>query len=171
MTGAKGLDRLDLRILETLQSDGRITNKELADKVNLSASACHQRLQRLIADGWVLGFTGRINIERLCAPVQCIATVSVSKHSPDTFHSLERYVAQLPEALEAYTVSGSCDFIIRFACPHMSHYVNVTDALIKHCPDVGNISTHVIMKHSKEFSGYPMKALRASDSVRDDSSG
>lgn len=159
MTGSKSLDRLDLRILETLQGDGRITNKELADTVNLSPSACHQRLQRLMADGWIQGFTGRINIERLCAPVQCIATVSLSKHSPDAFSLLERRVAALPEALEAYTVSGSCDFIIRFACTHMTRYMMITNGLIQDCPEIGNISTHVIMKHSKVFTGYPMQQL------------
>lgn len=159
MTGSKNLDRLDLRILETLQSEGRMTNKELAEHVNLSPSACHQRLQRLISDGWILSFTGRVNIERLCAPVQCIATVSLGNHSPDAFGMLERRVAALPEALEAYTVSGSCDFIIRFACTHMTRYMMITNSLIQDCPEISNISTHVIMKQSKIFLGYPMKEL------------
>lgn len=159
MTRATHLDRLDLRILDTLQRDGRTTNKALAERVSLSASACHQRLQRLIDDGWILRFSGHINIERLCAPVQCIATVSLSDHSPDAFSQLERQVANLPEVLEAYTVSGSCDFIMRVACAHMSRYMQITDMLIKNCPEIANISTHVIMKQSKTFAGYPLQEL------------
>jgi len=167
MTSSKNLDRLDLRILQTLQGEGRMTNKELAEHVNLSPSACHQRLQRLITDDWIQGFTGRINIERLCAPVQCIATVSLSSHSPEAFGMLERRVSALPEALEAYTVSGSCDFIIRFACTHMTRYMMITDSLIQNCPEISNISTHVIMKQSKVFSGYPMKELMSRQNYGD----
>lgn len=159
MYSAKSLDRTDLRILGALQSDGRITNKDLADKVALSPSACHQRLQRLISEGWIEGFAGHINIERLCAPVQCIATVSLNNHSPDAFRFLERRVLALPEALEAYTVSGNCDFVIRFACTQMSQYMMLANALINECPEITNISTHVIMKHSKVFKGYPIKEL------------
>ncbi len=153
------LDRLDLRILQTLQDRGRITNKELAEQVNLSSSACHQRLQRLIDDGWLQGFMGRLNIERLCAPVQCIATISLNSHAPDAFSFLEKRVQSMPEALEAFTVSGGCDFIVRFACPHMSRYMSLTNSLIQDCPEIANIVTHVIMKHSKDFTGYPIKEL------------
>lgn len=156
------LDRLDLKILQTLQSDGRMTNKELADHVNLSASACHQRLQKLIDDDWLQGFMGRVNIERLCAPVQCIATISLGTHAPDAFRFLEKRVDAMPEALEAYTVSGGCDFIVRFACTHMSRYMTLTNSLIQECPEISNIVTHVIMKHSKAFSGYPINELLSS---------
>ena len=81
-------DRLDLKILEILQKNGRITNKELAVRVNLSSSACHQRLQRLIDDGWILGFNGQINIKKLCEPVECITTIKLNNHSNDTFRFL-----------------------------------------------------------------------------------
>ncbi len=156
---AHSLDRLDLKILQTLQDDGRMTNKELADQVNLSPSACHQRLQKLIDDDWLQGFMGKVNIERLCAPVQCIATISLGTHAPDAFRFLEKRVDAMPEALEAFTVSGGCDFIVRFACTHMSGYMSLTNSLIQECPEISNIVTHVIMKHSKVFSGYPVNEL------------
>jgi len=153
------LDRLDLRILQTLQSNGRMTNKELADKVNLSTSACHQRLQRLMDDGWISNFLGIIDVERLCAPVQCIATIALKDHAPEAFKSLEKSVEEMPEALEAYTVSGGCDFIVRFACSHMSRYMLLTNELIQQCPQITNISTHVILRQSKAFRGYPIQEI------------
>lgn len=153
------LDRLDLRILQTLQQNGRMTNKELADKVNLSTSACHQRLQRLIDDGWIKNFLGIIDVERLCAPVQCIATILLKDHAPEAFRTLEKSVESMPEVLEAYTVSGGCDFIVRFACSQMSRYMMLTNALIHECPQISNISTHVILKQSKTFSGYPIQEI------------
>ncbi|GAA5317188.1 MAG: Lrp/AsnC family transcriptional regulator [Candidatus Pelagadaptatus aseana] len=156
---SSSLDRIDLKILQTLQDQGRITNKELAEKVNLSPSACHQRLQKLIDDEWLTSFHGVINIDRLCAPVQCIATIALGNHSPDAFRFLEKRVESMPEALEAYTVSGSCDFIVRFACAHMTRYMTLTNSLIQECPEIDTISTHVIMKQSKRFSRYPLDDL------------
>lgn len=155
----KALDRIDLKILQKLQEDGRITNKELAEQINLSPSACHQRTQRLISERWVEGFVGNINIDKLCAPVQCIATISLNSHAPANFQFLERRIAALPEALEAYTVSGNCDFIVRFACAQMSRYMLITNALLNDCQEISNISTHVVMKASKRFCGYPIKQL------------
>lgn len=150
------LDRLDLKILQTLQDNGRITNKELADKVNLSTSACHQRLQKLIDDGWVKDFLCMVDVDRLCAPVHCIATVVMKDHAPQAFKTLEQYINTIPEVLEAYTVSGSCDFIVRFACSQMSQYMSLTNDMIQACPQISNISTHVILKESKSFQGYPI---------------
>jgi len=162
MNTALELDRLDLRILQQLQQNGRVSNKDLAEKVNLSASACHQRLQRLIDDGWIKDFLGVIDIDRLCAPVQCIATIALKDHAPETFRILEKSVNNMPEVLEAYTVSGGCDFIIRFACSQMSRYMMLTNLLIQECPQISNISTHVILKQSKLFSGFPIQEIIAS---------
>ncbi len=159
MKAGTELDRLDLRMLQILQSEGRITNKELADKVNLSSSACHQRLQKLIDDGWIDNFLAVIDIDRLCAPVQCIATITMKDHAPDAFNSLEKIVNEMPEVLEAYTVSGGCDYIARFACSHMRRYMDLTNDLIQACPQITNISTHVILRHSKRFSGYPIQEI------------
>jgi len=155
------LDRLDLKILHFIQSRGRLANKELAELVNLSPSACHQRFQRLQNEGWIKSFSAEVDVERLCSPVQAIATLALSNHSPDTFRVLESLVEAMPEALEAYTVSGSFDFIIRFACPSMARYMALTSSLINDCPEIANISTHVIMKQNKRFTGFPLSELIA----------
>lgn len=156
---SEALDRIDLRVLDVLQSEGRITNKELAEKVNLSPSATHHRLQRLIAEGWLESFSANVNIDKLCSPVQCIATVSMNNHSPDSFNLLEKKVLELDEVLEAYTVSGSCDFIMRIACVSMQRYMALTDIIISSCQEISNISTHVILKNNKKFKRYPIKDL------------
>lgn len=158
-TATTTLDRLDFRMLEILQKHGRITNKDLAEKINLSPSACHQRLQRLVDEEWVLGFHGLVNVKKLCEPVECITTVSLNSHSNETFRFLETRFNEMPEVLEAFTVSGNCDFIVWFACSKMSRYVAITDALIEECPEISIINTHVVLKQSKSFNGYPLDEL------------
>lgn len=152
----KSLDRIDIRILSTLQGNGRISNKDLAEQVNLSTSACHQRLQRLMDEDWLLGIQGVVNIDKLAAPVQCLATISMSCHAPESFALVEKQLERMPEVLEAYTVSGGCDFIVRFACAQMSRYMDLTNELIHYCPDIGHINTHVVLKQSKRFQGFTL---------------
>ena len=159
MKHANDLDRTDLRILQQLQQHGRITNKELAETVHLSASACHERTQRLLSTGWIRGFHGQIDIERLCEPVVCIATIAMNNHAPEKFRFLEQCIQSMPEAIAAYTVSGDGDFIVHFACPQMSRYMALTNDLIQTVPDIGHINTHVVLKQSKAFSGYPLEQL------------
>ena len=153
------LDRTDLRILQQLQQYGRISNKELAESVHLSASACHERTQRLLESGWIIGFQCQVDIERLCEPVMCIATISLNDHAPERFRFLEQCIQNMPEAISAYTVSGSCDLIVHFACRQMSRYMNLTNDLIQTVPEIGHINTHVVLKQSKPFSGYPLEEL------------
>lgn len=157
------LDRIDLRMLDLLQHNGRITNSDLAEKINLSASACYQRLQRLIADGWINDFQGRLNIEKISSPVQCIATICLSNHNPESFNILEQKISDMPQVLDAYTVSGACDFVVRFACTQMTEYMALTEALIQNCPYINNISTHVVMRQSKYFNGFPLRELLPDD--------
>ncbi len=159
MSDSRPLDRLDMRILVTLHAQGGISNKELAEHINLSPSACHQRLHKLIDDGWIAGFTGNLNIERLCSPVQCIATFSLNNQSPETFEFVEKRIESLPEALECFTVSGPSDLVVRFACGNMNSYMSLTNGLMRDCPEINHINTHVIMKHNKSFSGFPLKSL------------
>ncbi len=153
------LDRLDLRILEAVQKNGRISNKDLSELVNLSPSACHQRFQKLQSDGWLKSFSAEVDVERLCSPVQCIASLSLDNHSPDVFKLLEEKVSRMPEALEAFTVSGTSDFIIRFACASMQRYMHLSNSLLDQVPQVTNIATHVVMRESKKYAGFPLKDL------------
>lgn len=159
MNKATALDRLDIRILEALQADGRITNKDLAERVNLSPSACHQRAQNLIEAGWITGFLGMLEIDRLCEPVRCITTISLGSHATENFSQLEHYINRLPECTQAYTVSGNCDMIAHFACTGMSRYMALTNEITDHCPQVKQLNTYVVLQQCKAFTGYDLKTL------------
>ncbi len=109
------LDRVDIRILAALQRDGRSTVQRLAEKVGLSPRACLERVRRLEASGLILGYQAVIAVELLSRPLTIFAEIALERHGQhDQF---ERRLAAIEEVVECWEVSGTFDYLARFACP------------------------------------------------------
>ena len=117
LDGYSALDRLDLRILAILQADGRITNQALAEKVALSPSACLARVRRLEADGLILGYHARLDIERIRPTVTIYGEVTLKSHRPADLAAFEAVLLDIPEVVEAAQVSGPFDYLIKVVTP------------------------------------------------------
>ena len=135
MTNLK-IDKIDLKILERLQKDGRITNQKLAEKVCLSPSSCLQRVRRLENEEVILSYHARIDISRIARHIMCIATVSLKNHTPEEFRAFEDLVESIPEVVECYTVSGESDFFVRIICADMNRYLEINDQLVIYLREV-----------------------------------
>lgn len=159
MREKRALDKIDQNILSVLQINGRITNQQLAEKVNLSPSSCLARVRKLEEDGCLGPYHAQINLERLCRYITCIAMVSLGQHQQEDFRTFERFVNALPEVVQCDTVSGGCDFIVRIVCADMERYHEVNEMLLNSGTNVVNIKTHVVMSETKVFSQYPLKEL------------
>ena len=149
------LDRTDLRILEALQADGRISNLNLAKSVGLSPSACLSRVRGLEARGIITGYRAQVDVELVRPTMMVYAEITMKQHDLDAFGRFEAFMRGLPEVLEAYRVSGSIDYMIK---------VMVTDSrgwrdLALHLLDEYNIdkvTTHIILVSSKPPSIEPL---------------
>lgn len=161
------LDRLDLRILEILQQDGRITNQKLAEKVNLSPSSCLQRVRRLEQEGVIGSYHAHLNLDRIARHIMCLATVSLKNHTQDEFNAFESLIKTIPEVVECYTVSGESDFMLRVICPDMNRYVEINDQLVANSSYQVTINSYVVMKENKAFSGVKLKTLREVSNAAD----
>ncbi|MBT5074002.1 MAG: Lrp/AsnC family transcriptional regulator [Kordiimonadaceae bacterium] len=155
----KAIDQIDLKILSILQSDARITNHELSNKVNLSPSSCLQRVRRLEDDKYIERFMAHIDLDKICRTVTVILTVSLHDHSNENFETFNKAVAEFPEIVECYTVSGNFDYFLRVVCPDMKSYLTLNDALIDRMEGTANISGHVVLEYTKSFEGYAIDAL------------
>ncbi len=153
------IDKLDLRILSFLQTDGRITNQALADKVGLSPSSCLQRVKRLEQQGYISQYLSQINLAKVCRYVTCIATVKMRNHTPQDFDDFAALVATVHEIIECSTVSGECDFILKIVCRDMSRHLELNNFLLNSSKKIESINTHVVMKENKQFSSFPLKTL------------
>src|SRR5690554_6092867 len=107
------LDATDRRILTVLQKNGRITNAELSERVNLSASACHRRVQRLEAEGYVRGYVALLDTRKLGRPTTVFVEITLAGQSDEVLVAFEREVARIPDVLECHLMAGTADYLLK----------------------------------------------------------
>jgi len=117
------LDRIDKHILNLMQSNGRITNLELADQVGLSATPCSRRVKRLEDEGFIDRHVTLLNAEVLGLNLTAIIGISMDRHTPDRFESFEKAIKDMPEVIECSIVTGqAADFLLKVLVKDMRHY-------------------------------------------------
>lgn len=116
--GAKeslGLDERDRRILELLQSDGRMANSELAERVNLSPSACLRRVKRLEKQGVIKHYVALLDRTKLGRAGTAFLLIKMERQSQDLFKGFERAIVAIPEVLEVHLIAGDADYLVKMA--------------------------------------------------------
>jgi Lrp/AsnC family leucine-responsive transcriptional regulator len=117
------LDRIDRRILEQMQRNGRISNLELADAVGLSPTPCSRRVKRLEESGIIEKHVTLLNQSRLGLKLTAFITIAMDRHTPDRFDNFEAQVATFPEVIECAVVTGqSADYLVKAVVPDMEYY-------------------------------------------------
>ncbi len=151
------LDGIDLKILSALQAEGRLTNQKLADRVGLSASACHTRVRRLESEGFITGYRAVLKPEKLGRPLTVFALIALERHGRQGQRDFEAHLKSLPEVVECAELSGQYDYLVRFMAQDIEAYQVLTEALIDH-PElgVGQIVSNVVMRNVLPYSGIPL---------------
>ena len=152
------LDRIDIKILATLQEHGRMTIQRLADIVGLSPRPSLERVRRLEAGGIIIGYQAVIDLDKLRRPVTVFTEVALEKQAHRA--RFERYLADLDEAVECWEVSGASDYLIRFVCLDLVSYDALTTAMSEN-PALGVARTvsHIALRPVRRFKGYPNRLL------------
>ena len=115
-------DEIDRKILRELRIDGRISNIDLANKVGLSTSPCWNRVKQLEESGIIEGYTVLLNQKALGVPDTVMIEVTLDKHDDDTFERFGQALADMPEVLEAYLLTGEYDYLIKVAVAGTAGY-------------------------------------------------
>src|SRR5215813_9912182 len=157
--GTVRLDQLDVKILDKLQSDARITNQDLADAVGLSPSPCLQRVKRLEKAGVIASYRVQLDLNVVCRHVDVICAVTLKTHGLDDFANFERTIAGMQHVVECTKVSGNIDYFVRFICPDIGAYQMLSDELLRLGPKVGNLSSHIVLNTVKSFTGVVLDDL------------
>ena len=117
------LDRLDLKILATLQTAGRISNLELAETVGLSPTPCARRVKQLEEAGVIDRYVTLLNQQKLGLNITAMIGITMDRHTPDRFQNFERQVSQYPEVIECSIVTGQeADYLLKAVLPDMTYY-------------------------------------------------
>ena len=117
------LDRYDQQILEILQTDGRIANQDLADRIGLSPSPCLRRVRALEESGLIVGYRALLDAKKLGLSLIALVHISMDRHTPERFANFEASVSIRPEVLECLLITGQdADYQIKVAVRDMDHY-------------------------------------------------
>lgn len=153
---ARELDRIDRRILETLQTDGRITNQALSERVALSPRACLDRVRKLEREGFIAGYMAVVEPRRL-ALMGIVVEITLKDQTQATHTRFEQRMKAAGEVIECFLVSGACDYVLRLACRDLDHYREITNAWTDD-PALGveKIASKPELATVKAFAGYPV---------------
>ena len=144
------LDKKDLLILHELQENARITNVELARKVNLSATPCAERVRSLEKNGFIQGYYARLNPSLLNAELLVFVEIDLARTSPEVFDDFAKAVRKLPQVLECHLVSGNFDYLIKARVADMTAYRKLLGETLLTLPGVSASRTYVVMEDVKE---------------------
>jgi len=140
------LDRVDLKILRALQQNGRISNADLAKKVNASAATCHRRTQRLFDEGYVSGVRAQIDPHRVGKGSLAIVGVVLDRSTPESFAAFEAAVRDLSVVLDCHLVAGDFDYFLKIRVEDMAGFNRLHSDTLIALPGVRQTRTFFVMK-------------------------
>jgi len=151
----KTLDRIDLTILDTLQQEGRISNVELAKKVNLSASPCLDRVRKLELDGYIQRYGAFLDANKLKYGMSAFIQVTLDRTTGDVFTKFKDEVVKIKEVAECHMVAGGFDYLLKLRFENMDAYREVLGMIVE-LPAVSQTHTYVVMENVKQDCGVPI---------------
>jgi Lrp/AsnC family leucine-responsive transcriptional regulator len=154
--GAAVLDQMDLRLLRILQVDGRITNLKLSETVGLSSASTHERVRRLVRDGFIVGFNARLNAGLLHAGLLVFAEVRLADMSNACHEAFKAAVRLRPEILECHEVAGGFDYLLKTRVAHLDAYRDLVAAVAWNLPGVRDVRTYAVMEELKNTNAIPV---------------
>lgn len=144
------LDRIDKAILRELREDGRLTVRELAVRVNLSATPCHARMRRLIDEGLITGFRATVDHARLDEGHIAFVQVKLSDTREDALVAFNKAARELPAIEQCHMIAGSFDYLVKVRTSDIAAYRRLLGEEISRLPHVASTSTFVVMEAVKE---------------------
>lgn len=158
MTSAK-LDPIDLKILDAIQRDGRITKLALAEQVGLSPTPCWMRLRKLEKAGIVSGYHARIAM-RVVAPVATVLMeVTLANHRQADFDRFERVIRDIPEIVACWSVGGGVDYVLKVMARDIDAYQRLVDGLLDREIGIDRYFTYIVIKTVKDEIALPIADL------------
>jgi len=140
------LDRVDLRLLRLLQSNGRLTNAELAKKVNVSPATCHRRTQRLLEEGYVRVVRAMVAPERVERGALVVVGVVLDRSTPESFGAFEAAIRKLPFILDCHLVAGDFDYFLKIRVRDIADFNRLHGEQLIALPGVRQTRTFFVMK-------------------------
>jgi Lrp/AsnC family transcriptional regulator, leucine-responsive regulatory protein len=150
------VDQIDRRILNVLQRSGRISNADLADEVNLSASACHRRVQRLEKDGFIKNYVALLDSRKLEVPTTVFVEITLSAQADEVLENFEKAVARIPDVLECHLMAGTADYILKVVAENTEDFARIHRQYLTRLPGVAQMQSSFALRTVFKTTALPL---------------
>lgn len=150
------LDRIDVRILRALQAEGRLTNAELATRVNVSAATCHRRTQRLFDEGFITNVRAELAPAMVGLSTLVLVGVVLDRSTPGSLAAFEEAVLKMKDILDCSLVAGDFDYLLKIRVRDMEDFNKLHGEMLIALPSVRQTRTFFVMKAVKENALLPL---------------
>ena len=164
MRGPK-LDRIDRRILQLLQANGRMTNIALARRVGISPPPCLRRVRALEAAGLIRGYHADLASEALGFAVTIFAQIGLASQAETDLRAFETLVLSWPEVREAHMLAGETDFLLKIVAPDWDSYQRFLSVKLTAAPNVAHVKSALVLRVSKSAPGVPLGEMAVETEV------
>ena len=158
MAGHK-LDQIDLKILDAIQRNGRITKLALAEKVGLSPTPCWMRLRKLEKAGIVTGYHAKVSVRTIAPVATVLVEVTLGNHRQADFDRFERAIREIPEIVACWSVGGGVDYLLKIMARDIDAYQRLIDALLDREIGIDRYFTYIVTKTVKDEVALPVAEL------------
>jgi len=149
------MDKKDRQIIRALQSNGRVTNHDLSEKVGLSPSPCLRRLRNLEKSGVIMGYTAKVDAKHYGLQVTAFVRVCLERHDEQTVQNFERRVANMPEVMECHVMTGQTDYQLRVLVADLEDYEAFIRNQLQRVGGIGSIDSSFAYGTVKSISVFP----------------
>ncbi|TQS71501.1 Lrp/AsnC family transcriptional regulator [Rhodobacteraceae bacterium] len=150
------LDATDRRILMVLQKHGRMSNADLSERVNLSASACHRRVQRLEEDGFIRDYVALLDPRKLGCNTTVFVEITLSSQKDEVLQAFEREVRKVPEVLECHLMAGKADFLLKVIARDTDDFARLHRARLATLPGVAQLQSSFSLLEVQNTTALPV---------------
>ena len=149
-------DTLDAAILRALQKEGRISNADLAERVHLSASACHRRVQRLEAEGVIRGYVALLDAAKIDRKATVFVEITLTGQAEDIMDAFEKAVARIPDVQECHLMAGTADYLLKVVARDTEDFARIHRQHLARLPGVAQMQSSFSLKSVFRTTALPV---------------
>lgn len=151
------IDQIDRRILALLQRQGRMPIAELAEHANLSASACHRRVQRLEKEGYIRDYVALLDPRKLGRPTTVFVEITLSGQADEVLDAFERAVALVPDVLECHLMAGTADYLLKVVAGDTEDFARIHRRYLATLPGVAQMQSSFALRTVRNTTALPVQ--------------
>lgn len=150
------IDSIDRRILAAIQRKGRMSNAELSEHAHLSPSACHRRVQRLEAEGYIRDYVALLDARKLGVPTTVFVEITLQGQADEVLEAFEKAVARIPDVLECHLMAGTADYILKVVAEDTEDFARIHRRHLARLPGVAQMQSSFALRTVFKTTALPV---------------